>query len=103
MNGKEPADRYCQLVADSVYEAKNNKKVKRMFMNVNIKQMAEVWEASEKARTEGYATGVAETRAQYEGALAVKDAALARKDSEIADKDTRIAQLEAALAAKEQQ
>lgn len=84
VNGKAPADSYCKQVADKVDEAKNNKKVKRMFMNVNLKQMAEVWEASEKARNEGHALGVAETEAKYADTLAAKDAEIERLKAQLA-------------------
>lgn len=60
INGKAPADSYCQQVADRVYEAKHTREVKRMFMNVNLKQLDEIYEARQEAAAEGRAQGRAE-------------------------------------------
>lgn len=83
VNGKAPADEYCQQIADSVYEAKHAVEVMRMFMNVNLKQLEEIAEARAEARAEGHAAGVAEMQAKYRDELAAKDDEIARLKAEL--------------------
>lgn len=64
VNGEKPADSYCRKVAESVDMAKRSVEVKRMFMNVNLKQMEERYYDRKEARAEGLAEGLAEGRAQ---------------------------------------
>lgn len=60
INGKAPADKYCQAVADCVDNAKNSVKVKRMYLNVNLKQMEERYEAEQQGHAKGLAEGIAQ-------------------------------------------
>lgn len=61
INGGQPADDYCQQVAECVDAAKHDVEVRRMFIDVNIKQMAEMSLARKEAREEGRAEGALST------------------------------------------